>query len=160
MASRKRVSQSTKRPLEGSQKITTLPPLLRHFIGLHLQVELKNGLSYHGTLHEADDYMNLVLRRASPAIADKVHDGSLSNHSSSSASLSQHTLLKSHMDSDAVSSLDLPSLDPSYYQLLHLRGPSIRYVHFPSNADLPTLIKLGQDRQRSAQNRYKRGKRK
>ena len=173
MTSQNRSPQPTKRPLERSNRFTTLPPLLRHFKDLPLQVELKNGQTYNGTLHEADDYMNLVLKRASPGnIGKNDDDGNLPQHHSLSASLFPNkrlttltTLTTSNEGDDANGSLDPSSLDPSpldpiYYQLLHLRGPSIRYIHFPSNVDLPILIKLGLDRERSAQNKYKRGKRK
>lgn len=53
---------------------------------------------------------------------------------------------------DLTSSSILSSLD--------IRGPNIRYIHFPDNADLTALVRSGAERERNAANRYKRTKRK
>ena len=43
---------------------------------------------------------------------------------------------------------------------VHIRGPSIRYIHFTDDADLPGLVRSGIDRERAAANKYRRGIRK
>ena len=45
------------------------------------------------------------------------------------------------------------------FSRLHIRGSSIRFIHFTDNADLPALIKLGFDRKRAVSDKYARGKR-
>lgn len=49
---------------------------------------------------------------------------------------------------------------PEVATVLHLRGPSIRYIHFPDDADLAGLIRAGQERAIAAANKYRRGIRK
>jgi len=110
-----------------SHHVKNLGTIFVHFVGLELMVELKNGRIYCGTLHEADDYMNLVLNK---------------NGSASSIHLA------ASVESDEID-----------FKMIHIRGPSIRYVHFPANADLPRLVKLGLDRVKAANDKYNRGKR-
>lgn len=43
---------------------------------------------------------------------------------------------------------------------VHIRGSTIRYIHFPDNIDLTGVIRSGVDRERAAANKYKRGLRK
>ena len=43
---------------------------------------------------------------------------------------------------------------------VHIRGSTIRYIHFPDDTDLTSLIRSGIDRERAAANKYKRGLRK
>lgn len=49
---------------------------------------------------------------------------------------------------------------PLDFELLHVRGPTIRYVHLPDEADIPGLIRAGLDREKAAVDKYKRGVRK
>ena len=110
--------------------------LLRHFIGLEITVELKTGRIYSGTLNDADDFMNLVLEKAeSETSTSKLVDTSSDSQVSPSAAI----------------------LDEIDYKLIHIRGPRIRYIHFPDNADLPRLIRLGLDRAKAAKDKYARG---
>ena len=44
--------------------------------------------------------------------------------------------------------------------LVHIRGSTVRYIHFPGNANLANIIKQGMQRERSASQKYKRGVRK
>jgi len=123
---------------------TNLAVLLRHFVGLELTVELKNGRIYRGQLYEADDYMNLIIKNVNV------------NHASTrtSTSIDHHDDILNTVTAD--SSNPLESID---YQMIHIRGASIRYVHFPDNADLPKLVKQGLDRVKAASDKYARGKR-
>lgn len=43
---------------------------------------------------------------------------------------------------------------------VHIRGSTIRYIHFPNHTDLSGVIRSGIDRERAAANKYKRGLRK
>jgi len=102
---------------QNDKKNLSLVPLLCHFVGMILDVELKNGQVFSGELTEIDHSMNVVLMQA-----------------------------ESSDESNTK------------YASVHLRGSSILYIHFPPNADLPKIIKLGQDRVRASQNKYQRGK--
>ena len=42
---------------------------------------------------------------------------------------------------------------------VHIRGPNIRYIYFPDDLDLTAVIRVGMDRERSATQKYRRGKR-
>lgn len=41
---------------------------------------------------------------------------------------------------------------------VHIRGSTIRYIHFPNQTDLSGVIRSGIDREKTAANKYKRGK--
>jgi small nuclear ribonucleoprotein (snRNP)-like protein len=43
---------------------------------------------------------------------------------------------------------------------VHIRGSTIRYIHFPNQTDLSGVIRSGIDREKAAANKYKRGLRK
>jgi small nuclear ribonucleoprotein (snRNP)-like protein len=105
----------------------TLAPLLRHLRGVVVTVELKNGRSLRGLLHETDSFMNLVLRKE----ADGKGGGGTGDGND---------------DDD----------DDRPFDKVHIRGPLIRYIHFPPRADLARLIKDGTDRERRARDKYKR----
>jgi len=121
-----------------SHHVKNLASILAHFLGLDLMIELKNGRIYRGTLHEADDYMNLVLKNGS---ASSIHPAHQPDSEASTA----------RADDKLIKAVD--------FDIFQIRGPSIRYIHFPPNADLPRLVKLGLDRVKSAKDKYKRGKR-
>ena len=125
-----------------SSEVPNLGTILRHFIGLDLTIELKNGRIYRGQLQEADDYMNLVIRKI-----DKENEN---DHS--------HQMQKQNMHQDRQQNDNHHDNDIDFL-MVHIRGPSIRYIHFPANADLPRLVKLGLDRVKTAKDKYERGKR-
>ena len=134
----------------------SLGTLLKFFIGLNLMIELKNGKIYNGILNDADDNMNLVLRYGMQNMSSDAiwrHESSGKSTSATgkgtSASASASASARSSLNDDAM-------LD---YELVHIRGSSIRYIHFPDNTDLPKLVKLGLDRVKAAKDRYNRGKR-
>ena len=113
--------------------------LLRHFIGLEITVELKTGRIYSGRLNDADDFMNLILEKVQSEI---------------SASKSQFVV---DTNSNSQVSPSAAILDEIDYKLIHIRGPRIRYIHFPDNADLPSLVRQGIDRAKAAKDKYARG---
>ncbi|KAL7531892.1 hypothetical protein ACHAXR_004293 [Thalassiosira sp. AJA248-18] len=63
MSSAATAPTSTRKPATNSSADSNLAPLLRHFVGIDLIVETKQGRTFRGRLREADGYMNLVLSR-------------------------------------------------------------------------------------------------
>lgn len=128
-SSRKATSNSS-----ASSTDTNLAPLLRHFVGIDIIVETKQGRSFRGQLREADAYMNLVL--------------------------SQNTANKGRNSQSEF--LDNPGagLTSEQFNLVHIRGPTIRYIVFGANVDVNGVIKAGRDRERAASDKYRRGIRK
>jgi small nuclear ribonucleoprotein (snRNP)-like protein len=49
--------------------------------------------------------------------------------------------------------------DPEMLISCHIRGPNIRYIHFPDYLDLGRVIRMGKDRERAAAQKYKQGTR-
>ena len=138
---------------------TSLAPLLRFMEGLGLSIELKNGRVYRGTLQSADAFMNIVLqqvqrcpRRCDAGGGDSEHPSEVSGNPmfSLTPQTDQHPTARSNEE----------ELTLEEYDLVHIRGPWIRYIHFPDAADIPALIKVGENRERAAADRYRRGKRK
>ena len=145
-----------------------LGPFLKYFSGVDLMVELKNGKIYKGELHDSDDYMNLILFHAHHFVPKNIRPNSSSSsrydfifHPTQSQLLDtsekkrDQSMLPSTGTDESSGSTKLQDSD---YQLLHIRGPSIRYIHFPGNADLPRMIKAGQERERLARQKYTRHK--
>ena len=52
------------------------------------------------------------------------------------------------------------SEDQSTFAFMQIRGSTLRYIHFPDDLHLSACIKQGMDRERSAVQKYQRGKRK
>lgn len=127
-------------------QLSTLTPLLRHFIGLELRVELKTGRSYFGFLDDSDDDMNLTLSSVPTC---------------ETAESSCHRGDERMTKEDPTGSREEGENDMGIFNFskLHIRGSSIRYVQFPDNADLPAMIRIGLDRKRAAEAKYSRGKR-
>lgn len=115
-------------------RINNLGILLQHFVGLELAVECKNGKVFRGMLNETDDYMNLVIQITAKGLTVQ--------------------------DEDSDCSWSTTSCPQINFQVVHIRGSNIRYIHFPDNADLPKLVRLGLDRIKSAKDKYARGTRK
>ena len=128
-------------PAGGQHK--SLCSLLRYFVGVELiTIELKNGRIYQGRLSTADEYMNLTLDDATTVVQfmtgrNHAATNSEQHHESSPSSTTRGPLLTS----------------------VHIRGPTIRYIHFPDDLDLTAVIRVGMDRERSASQKYRRGKR-
>ena len=136
-------SSSTQRQKSSSD--STLAPLLRHFVGIDLIVETKQGRTFRGTLREADAYMNLVLSR------NASQQSKNNNVNKSNLPSSEQSDL-----TDGTSSEQLLQFD-----LVHIRGPTIRYIVFgrPS-VDITGVVKAGRDRERAAGDKLRRGVRK
>uniref|UniRef100_A0A7S4AM83 Sm domain-containing protein n=1 Tax=Pseudo-nitzschia australis TaxID=44445 RepID=A0A7S4AM83_9STRA len=52
------------------------------------------------------------------------------------------------------------TMDMPRIPIRNIRGSSVRYVHFPDNADLTALVRSGRERERNAARRYQKTKRK
>mmetsp|Transcript_36984 Transcript_36984/g.89171 ORF Transcript_36984/g.89171 Transcript_36984/m.89171 type:complete len:145 (-) Transcript_36984:2137-2571(-) len=111
---------------------SNLAPLLRHFVGIDLIIETKQGRTLRGRLKEADAYMNLVLSRITAQS-------------------------KGNQSAKLTSEVDASS---EQFDWVHIRGPTIRYIVFGANVDIIGVIKAGRDRERAAGDKYKRGVRK
>jgi len=132
----------------------SLSSLLHYFVGIKLQVETKMGQIYSGQLENADAHMNITLDEATlfcPATAEK------------------NSPLKYNPQYAKDSTSRLPPQEPAsqpnekktvVFPSIHIRGPTIRYLHFPDDLDLQGMIRLGMDRERAAAQKYKRGTRK
>ena len=117
---------------------STLAPLLRHFVGIDLIVETKQGRTFRGTLREADAYMNLVLSR-NISQQSKNNNVNKSNFLTDDGTLGEQFL---------------------QFDLVHIRGPTIRYIVFGPSVDITGVVKAGRDRERAAGDKYRRGVRK
>ena len=115
-----------------------LAPLLRHFVGIDIIVETKQGRKFKGRLKDADAYMNLVLSRNNTLLTGETTDD----------------------DDDDDDDDDGAADDEETFNWIHIRGPTIRYIIFGANVDIPGLIRAGRDRERAAGDRYRRGVRK
>lgn len=124
----------------------TLGSLLPYFVGRSLTVEQKTGRLYTGTLTGASDAMDLTLENAV-----RVFSGSQGRRRRSS---------NDNHSSVTTSTTTTTSSSPLLFQVLHIRGSTIRYIHFDNIQDLGVVIKQGMDRERSATQRYERGVRK
>jgi small nuclear ribonucleoprotein (snRNP)-like protein len=129
----------------------SLGSFLRHMEGMELIVELKTGRRIRGILESSDDYMNLTLDEAfdettaNRQLDDDDDDDELGKNA---------TALSTATETD--SNINILPISSS----LHIRGPKIRYIHFPDDVDLNGVVRQGMDRERAAANKYNRGKRK
>ena len=135
MSSATQSKQKTATKPPNTTKSESLAPLLRHFVGIDIIVETKQGRTFRGRLREADAYMNLVLSRTT------------------SKTTKGNTQVPAGSPSDGTPS----GLE---FDLVHIRGPSIRYIVFGANVDIVGVIKAGRDRERAAGDKYRRGIRK
>lgn len=119
------------------KKQRTLPSLLTYFEGHSLTVELKTGRTYTGVLKSGDQFMNLVLN-SFRRVCNKTSQPS---------------------DREGIESSS-PSIEAEDYDLVHIKGSNIRYIHFPPNLDLQLVCKQGLERERKGQEKYQRVKRK
>lgn len=152
------VSLSTQQPvtnpakkIKSSSGETILSPLLRHFVGIDLLVETKQGRTFRGRLREADAYMNLVLARNNSRSAQQLATGG-------SQQGLQQLIVNNEVVDTPLGNNDVESEEE--FDLVHLRGPIIRYIVFGPDVDITGVIKAGRDRERAASDKYRRGIRK
>ena len=148
----------------------TLGSLLRHMEGIELIVELKTGIRIRGKLSSSDEYMNLTLE---DAIEEERFHNTIITHEYSynddddddddAIDYNNNNYNFNHNNTTIADEKDQEEEDASNIfsssLLMSIRGPKIRYIHFPDNADLASLVQTGTERERAAANKYKRGKR-
>ena len=129
------------------KKPRTLPSLLKYFEGHSLTIELKTGRTYSGVLKSGDQFMNLVLN----SFHRVCNNNTTSSHPPSA--------VVSSGDSSEGGEKNRSTIEIEDYDLVHIKGSNIRYIHFPPNLDLQLVCKQGLERERKGQERYKRVKR-
>ena len=134
----------------------SLGSFLRHMEGMELVVELKTGRRIRGILESSDDYMNLTLDEAfDETTANRQQDEEEQGKIAATTSTATDAATTSTAtDTDANNTILHISSS------LHIRGPKIRYIHFPDDVDLNGVVRQGMDRERAAANKYNRAKRK
>ena len=141
---------------------SNLAPLLRHFAGIDVIVETKQGRSIRGRLREADAYMNLVLdniqrRQQRQLRRQQRRRGASSSYAARSSSDEKEQ--QHYGDDDGDDDGDDGGAEEEF-DWVHVRGPTIRYVVFGAGVDVAGVIRAGRDRERAAGDRYRRGVRK
>ncbi|VEU40854.1 unnamed protein product [Pseudo-nitzschia multistriata] len=111
---------------------TTIPSLLKYMEGYEVIVELKTGKRHRGILSSADDNMNLILEEGGCEDGDDHGPGGSGG----------------------------PPPASVVATVRNIRGSSVRYLHFPDNADLASLVRSGRERERNASKRYQKTRRK
>lgn len=143
------VPSTTTKAKASSSGESTLAPLLRHFVGIDLLVETKQGRTFRGQLREADTYMNLVLARK-PRNAQQL---TTKGDQRGELNINYESGIHHPTGSDGGECEE-------QFNLVHIRGPSIRYIIFGPDIDITGVIKAGRDRERAAGDKYRRGIRK
>merc|ERR1712008_164890 len=103
--------------------------------GYEVIVELKTGKRHQGHLASADDNMNLMLEEEQQQHQEQEQQGEKAKQ-------------------ECTHECIVPLLTTR-----NIRGPKIRYVHFPDNANLSGLVRSGRERERNASKRYQKTKR-
>eukprot|EP00934_Nitzschia_sp_Nitz4_P005584 Nitzschia sp. Nitz4//scaffold28_size193895//19993//20373//NITZ4_001624-RA/size193895-processed-gene-0.4-mRNA-1//1//CDS//3329545859//5574//frame0 len=115
----------------------SLGSLLHFMEGMEVIVELKTGKRHRGILTSADNFMNLTIEKVDAPRTLEANASSCDTQDNGDY----------FPDIDITCSMDI-------------RGPSIRYIQFPDNVNVSTVVRSGVERERIASNKYKRGKRK
>ena len=134
----------------------TLTSLLKYFEGIPITVELKTGKMFFGTLSSGDESMSLTLTNVE--IVTKPVTSNICNNISNQEA-SKATAAAECLDDQQEQQRGQQS-SPHLLKIVQIRGSTIRYIHFPDNADLSIIVKHGMDRERAAAARYQRGVRK
>jgi small nuclear ribonucleoprotein (snRNP)-like protein len=121
-------------------KMMTLASMLKYIEGYEIIVELKTGKRHQGILVQADDNMNLILKIQDCGEGDVKLASSTDQHDVS--------LIWQHSQKEA---------DPSN---LSIRGSQIRYIQFPDNANLSSIVLGGREREQAARHKYRKTLRK
>jgi small nuclear ribonucleoprotein (snRNP)-like protein len=122
---------------------TTLGSTLKYFEGYEIIVELKTGKRIQGTLQSVDDTMTMML---------SVNDDDDGNK--------ERIIEDDNLDATTTTTTSSTNLPSSNSNERSIRGSTIRYIQFPDNADMYSIVQIGKDRERNAVNKYKRTKRK
>ena len=147
-------SSTTDRRMRRS-KPSTLGSLLHYFDDLHITVELKNGRQYRGILQthsQSTDDMSVWLHEAIRIDRMDGHQHSEKPKSVKQVSYQSSTSAATPHEDIAATTKTIPRL--------HVRGSTIRYIHFPPKANLARMVQHGKERERHGANMYQRGVRK
>jgi small nuclear ribonucleoprotein (snRNP)-like protein len=129
--------------------------------GYEVIVELKTGRRIRGILSSADDYMNLTLDDVQEATQTSgTPNSDITRPPKQASDLPQPVGASDHPTIPSQSEIAGDLAASSILSSLNMRGPKIRYIHFPDNADLTAIVWSGVERERNAANKYKRTKRK
>jgi small nuclear ribonucleoprotein (snRNP)-like protein len=115
--------------------LRSLAHILKYLVDVPVTVEAKDGRHYQGILSAADQNLALTL------VDVTVTTPPPSRH--------QKTTVPSTTTTTTTTS--------SSFELVHVRGSLIRYLHLPSDIDVAALIKAGQQREQAARQKYQRG---
>ena len=141
----------------------SLASLLKYMEGMEMIVELKTGHRHRGILVSADEFMNLTLEgvvtTGSPSPQDHGTSSKRRRTEPATAATTTTTTATTVTTPEQLVDKDDDLFD-TIYSCIDIRGPTIRYIQFPDNADLTSTIKSGVDRERAAAKKYNRGKRK
>ena len=132
-------------------KTSSLVSLLPYMEGMEIIVELKTGKMYRGILSSIDgNNMDIILENSYDIHNHhRNHRQHTTNH---------HDITTTTTTTTVQVQEEIPATSTT---TTCIRGPKIRYIHFPEDVvDLNGVIRTGMDRERSAKNMYKRGKRK
>lgn len=124
----------------GNDAKTTLPSLLKYMEGYEIIVELKSGKRHRGFLTSADDNMNMMLKMIGATVGreEEIDDSYRFDRSDAAAA-------------GSIIDVDMECT---------VRGSNVRYIHFPDNANLSTIVRTGRQREWDAKKRYQKTKRK
>ncbi|KAG7371452.1 LSM domain containing protein [Nitzschia inconspicua] len=155
-----------------SNKMISLASLLRYMEGYELIVELKTGKRHRGILTNADDTMNMTLKQVEQRSGDSwgASEASLSMATTTTAKTtisSQHPnqqqeSCQSELADRSWTSIDglLPVALGSANNEVTIRGSQVRFVQFPDNANLSSIVLSGREREQHARNKYRKTVRK
>jgi len=151
-------TSTTKQQQKGTKQ--SLGSILRYMEGMEIIVELKNGKRHRGILTAADEWMNVTLmihppeqqQQQQPERRHQQHHVDNRNNNDVDDEEQQ--------EDDDDDEIFLFSSSSSSSSSIDLRGSRIRYIQFPDNSDLLSIVSVGVERERVAAKRYNRGKRK
>lgn len=118
---------------------------------------------FFGTLSSGDESMSLTLTNVETVTRPVTSSIRKNNNEQEGASKAPTVSCFDDAPAGQQQQLGGQSLSPVLPLLLKIvqvRGSTIRYIHFPDNADLSIILKHGIDRERAAAARYQRGVRK
>ncbi|KAL3907465.1 MAG: hypothetical protein SGILL_008866 [Bacillariaceae sp.] len=118
----------------------TLSSLLKYMEGYEVVVELKTGKRHQGILLQANDNTMNVILKINHAKDEAAADGE-QNHDEDDSTVIYHS----------------EEQDPSQ---LSIRGSTIRYMQFPDNANLSSIVLSGREQEQAAKNKYRKTLRK
>ena len=143
-----------------------LGSFLKYFHGMDMVVELKTGRRIHGILESVDDAMNMTLENVRPWSATTTSTTTTTttttsnNNSSTNSQRWRGDELPTALPLPSTRNHDDVSIPMIVTSSMHIRGPTIRYIHFPDHVDLSLLVRTGMEREKAATNKYRRGQRK